>query len=533
MKKILTCAVLCAGLVGFTACNDFLDEEPRSSLTLESYYQTTNQIISNVNYMYRNGVPDMLSNMTGAYRGSSASVQCMLTGYFTNAFEGQEVDCSYARRLVRQDYTQSVCNYQTNDVWKNCYKIINIANGIIKHIDGVSEMSDSDKALYLAETHFFRAWNYFYLVKMFGDVPMVTEPTEDATEIQYPTRTAQSEVYTNVIIPDLKDAVENLPAATFTSNGHRVTKYAAEMVLADVYMMLGQYADAAPLLRDVIENSGASLLTNDDKALNSAYNKLRTTDDSAESIYAYEYDGSIANTGNLPTHAFNGDAEAFFKESTTGSKYSLWVNVFGVSSTYLNVYEDGDLRAQPNQFFHWTYEHPIDHTTITFSSPQNWYWYDYDAIINTGIGTKDWNIYRYAEALVSGAEAIAQSEGVTADAARYLAEVKARASMDGEDVSTIASRLQGMSKQAFIEECWKERLREFPLEMKIWDLCLRTQKFPSISNETAGQVTFVDLIGATNGSGATFKSTDLYWPIPVEEIQRNPNLTQNDGYARQ
>ena len=445
MKKILTCAVLCAGLVGFTACNDFLDEEPRSSLTLESYYQTTNQIISNVNYMYRNGVPDMLSNMTGAYRGSSASVQCMLTGYFTNAFEGQEVDCSYARRLVRQDYTQSVCNYQTNDVWKNCYKIINIANGIIKHIDGVSEMSDSDKALYLAETHFFRAWNYFYLVKMFGDVPMVTEPTEDATEIQYPTRTAQSEVYTNVIIPDLKDAVENLPAATFTSNGHRVTKYAAEMVLADVYMMLGQYADAAPLLRDVIENSGASLLTNDDKALNSAYNKLRTTDDSAESIYAYEYDGSIANTGNLPTHAFNGDAEA----------------------------------------------------------------------------------------LVSGAEAIAQSEGVTADAARYLAEVKARASMDGEDVSTIASRLQGMSKQAFIEECWKERLREFPLEMKIWDLCLRTQKFPSISNETAGQVTFVDLIGATNGSGATFKSTDLYWPIPVEEIQRNPNLTQNDGYARQ
>ena len=90
-----------------------------------------------------------------------------------------------------------------------------------------------------------------------------------------------------------------------------------------------------------------------------------------------------------------------------------------------------------------------------------------------------------------------------------------------------------MSKQAFIEECWKERLREFPLEFKIWDDCVRTMKFPSISSATPGEVQFVDLIGATNGSGATFKETDLYWPIPVNEIQRNPNLTQNDGYARQ
>ena len=83
----------------------------------------------------------------------------------------------------------------------------------------------------------------------------------------------------------------------------------------------------------------------------------------------------------------------------------------------------------------------------------------------------------------------------------------------------------------YIEECWKERLREFPLEMKMWDDCLRTNKFPVISTTNKSQVTFVDLVGATNGSGATFKATDLVWPIPVEEIQRNPNLTQNEGYS--
>ena len=112
-----------------------------------------------------------------------------------------------------------------------------------------------------------------------------------------------------------------------------------------------------------------------------------------------------------------------------------------------------------------------------------------------------------------------------------MAQVKARANMEGKDVSTIASELQRLGKQAFIEECWKERLREFPLEMKIWDDCVRTGKFPQISATNKGEVTYVDLIGAKNGSGATFKATDLYWPIPVNEIQRNPNLTQNEGYS--
>ena len=118
MKKILTTAILCAGLVGFTACDSFLDEDPKSSLTLDTYYKTSADIIGNVNYLYRDGAPDKMGNMTGAYRGSSLSVMNMVTGYFVNEYEGQEVDCSYARQLTRQDFTQSCCNYLTNDTWK-------------------------------------------------------------------------------------------------------------------------------------------------------------------------------------------------------------------------------------------------------------------------------------------------------------------------------------------------------------------------------------------------------------------------------
>ena len=87
MKKILTTAILCAGLVGFTACDSFLDEEPKSSLTLDTYYKTSADIIGNVNYLYRDGAPDKMGNMTGAYRGSSLSVMNMVTGYFVNEYE--------------------------------------------------------------------------------------------------------------------------------------------------------------------------------------------------------------------------------------------------------------------------------------------------------------------------------------------------------------------------------------------------------------------------------------------------------------
>ena len=452
----------------------------------------------------------------------------MVTGYFVNEYEGQEVDCSYARQLTRQDFTQSCCNYLTNDTWKSCYKSINVANAVIKYVDGV-EMDN--QAQYKAEARFFRALNYFYLVKMFGDVPMVTEPTEDATLVEYPTRTAASEVFNTVIIPDLQFAVENLPNATFAGNSHRVTKYAADMLLADVYMRLGEYANAVTPLKDVINSGKFALATNDNLAEGSAFNKLRTTDDLPEVIYAREYDADISPNGNIPVHAFNLISPTFFANSSTGNKYSLWVNVYGVSERYLNVYGEKDLRAQMNQFFHRTYTHPVDGTTLDMKMLCNWYWYDETAILETGKGTKDWNFYRYAETLLSAAEAIAQSSGVNAEAAGYLAQVKARANMEGKDASTIASELQRLGKQAFIEECWKERLREFPLEMKIWDDCVRTGKFPVISATNKGEVQFVDLIGATNGSGATFKATDLYWPIPVNEIQRNPNLTQNEGYS--
>ena len=120
-------------------------------------------------------------------------------------------------------------------VWDECYKSINIANGAIKHIPDIA-MSESTSARLIAEAKFFRAFNYFYLVKMLGAVPMPTEPYESIENL-YLERTPVETVYT-LIEADLKEAVEVLPAAKFADNAHRITKYAAAMMLADVYLQV-------------------------------------------------------------------------------------------------------------------------------------------------------------------------------------------------------------------------------------------------------------------------------------------------------
>ncbi|RGD04314.1 RagB/SusD family nutrient uptake outer membrane protein, partial [Parabacteroides sp. AM18-12LB] len=453
MKKILTVAIACACLTGFSACNDFLEEKPKSSLTAPDYYQTEAQAQANVNYLYRTGASSKLTGAGSAYVGPFASITGQLTGYFTNSYEGQELTCKYSRELTRQQNTMTV-SVTIDGIWDDCYKAINVANGAIKYIPEIS-MDQSLANRLIGEAKFFRAWNYFNLVKIFGGVPLTVEPYE-SMENMYLERASVEQVYAQVE-SDLKDAVNALPAATFYNNSNRITKYAAAMVLTSVYMQQGKYADAASAVKTVIDSPHA-LATNDDLALGSAYNKIRTTDGLAESIYSYEYNATISNGGWWPTYAFNSAATAIF------GTYSIFERTYGPTNQFLNVYAANDLRIQPNQFFHWNYTNPDNGKTWT--APENacgcWFWYDEDALLNTGRSTKDRDIFRYAEALLDAAESIAQSQGVTAEAAGYLAQVKARANMEGKTVAAITADLQKLGKQAFIEECWTERLREFP-----------------------------------------------------------------------
>jgi len=516
----------CGVLLTAAACSGFLDEDPRSSITSAAYYENEAQARENVTSLYRRGAPIRYSSAGSSYLGPTASISPMLTGYFKNSYEGQELVCLYSRLLTRQQNTRTVSNTM-NGVWNGAYQAINIANGAIKHIPNIA-MADGERQRLIAEARFFRAFNYFYLVKTFGAIPMSTEPYESLENIFLP-RTEAARVYTQ-IEDDLNAAVDVLPDAMFVSNGFRLTKHVAAMALANVYLQQGKYADAATYAQIVI-NSPHQLAQHDDLGLGSAFNKLRTEDNLAETIYSYEFNESISSSGAWPTYAFSNSATAM------DFKYNIFERVYAPTARFLNVYAADDLRIQPNQFFHWEYTNPANGRKWTFDDPEGgagvWYYHDENAVVNTGRGTKDWNIYRYAEALLIAAEARARAaNAVDATTAGYLAQIKARADTTGKTAAQYTAELQALTVDKFVEECWIERLRELPLEFKMWDDCLRTGMFPVISETVKGAVSFVPLVGAQNAAGATFKDTDLLWPISMDELQRNPELTQNGGYQQ-
>lgn len=524
-NKLFIAVVACACLGTLTSCESWLDEEVRSSMTSQDYYKTASQIQENATALYRRGAPNQLTGAGSAYMGPVSMYPGMLTGYFINEYEGQERTCQYARELTRQQQTNTVGgNFES--LYSDCYQAINIANGIIKYAPDVT-MSDDARNVALGEAYFFRAFNYFTLVKYFGGVPLVTTPSEDISKLQTP-KSAAADVYAQ-IESDLKQATDLLPAKKFYENGNKVGKYVAAMLLTSVYMQEGKYSEAANSVKTVL-NSGHALTANENLTDKSAYNLLRSTDGLDEVIYAYEYNASISTSGWWPSYSF-ANADGLL------STYSICRRVYGPTKRFLNIYEANDLRVQPNQFFHWNFSYVNkDGVTKTWSSPDAgcWYFYDEDACMTTGQGTKDQNFFRYSEALLDAAEAIVQSGGaVTDEAAGYLAQVQARANTEGKTAEQIKTDLMRLSPTDFIHTCWAERLREFPLEFKIWDDCLRTKKFPNVSETTKGKVVYDDLVGATNGSGATFKATDLVWPFPLTELQRNSKLEQNEGYAKE
>ena len=225
MKKILTSVMACACLVGFSACDSFLDEAPKSQLTSNSYYLSEAHAQQNVNYLYRTGAPTYFGTAQGGYLSSRASLNSILTGYFLNEYEGQETTCQYARELTRQSQVQTISG-SMDGIWDASYRAINVANNAILHIPEI-DMDAKKKATLVAEAQFFRAWNYFYLVKTFGAVPFYTEPS--SVDNMLLERTPVEQIYPT-IEADLKAAVENLPAEMFYDNSCRITKYAAAML---------------------------------------------------------------------------------------------------------------------------------------------------------------------------------------------------------------------------------------------------------------------------------------------------------------
>ncbi len=247
IKYIVTAVVV---VLMSAACEKFLDRPAEDSYTTANYYQNDQQVEQSVNYLYNSPWYDIIrfyiygsETMCGnVYQGNNA--------YSTLTVNGTDAD------LKNMAYALWSENAHCNTV------INNILNST-----GTASQAAKDKAI--GEALAWKAMAYFILVRTFGDVPIIHDNTEVIKEATYNEqyKVEKADVY-EYIIMTLEKAMEKLPKDPNIGKYNRIDYYAAEALLAKVYLTRagvsgslssGDLAAAKQYAKDVIDNSGRSL----------------------------------------------------------------------------------------------------------------------------------------------------------------------------------------------------------------------------------------------------------------------------------
>ena len=179
-----------------------------------------------------------------------------------NSVSGGESASDVVSLQQIDDYTHYPINSTIADLWQVSYEGINRANYLqqykLKNFAGEAIEFAGKNAMY-GEVYFLRAYYYFTLVKMFGDVPLFVDKRLTLSESKVYPRTAKATVYQQIEV-DLANAIAVLPA--LQAEKGRISKYAAQALLGKVFLYQKKYAEAATVLESVITPNAFSLVPN-------------------------------------------------------------------------------------------------------------------------------------------------------------------------------------------------------------------------------------------------------------------------------
>ena len=185
------------------SCDKFIEEELVTDVSAASYYTTEGGLEDGVKATYSTFKP-----FYGQEIG--AAMLTFGTDIWTNGADGGHKVFNF------YDGGLNGAESYIRDSWDNWYKGINQANAIINRAPEV-DMDEAQKNLRIAEVRFLRAFFYFNVVTTFGDAHLILEETQ-GVEVEA-NKTAQSEIYTQAIVPDLEFAIANLPGASCFKSG--------------------------------------------------------------------------------------------------------------------------------------------------------------------------------------------------------------------------------------------------------------------------------------------------------------------------
>lgn len=408
-------------------------------------------------------------------------------------------------------------NVFVNNWWNGAYSVIAQTNLVLQRVPDINPMDAAQKKRILGEAQFLRAWAYFYLVRLYGDVPLITSPIDAGSPKLFASRTSKDSVYTQIVNDLTAAEAAGLPWTDAT--GH-ASMGAVKSELAEVYLtMAGQpmnkgaayYKLAADKANEVIKSGSFSLFTNYFDLHNAAQ------ENRGEHIFEIQYLSGVSDNPNQGILLPN------FKAV---SAYGTEIGSNVPTLTFYKSFEAGDLRAVDRQgFFYTSYYDEGSGALKDLSAPYIYKFFDVVAngtsgVKGTATSSLNWPNIRYAQVLLSYAEAQNESGGPNQDAWNALNAIRTRAKLTTPALGTF-------TQASFRDAILRERWHELCYEGVTWFDMIRTRK---VYNEaTNGFDNFVGHKFPENSSVLSEKQ--LLFPLPTAEMQNNPNLRPNNpGY---
>lgn len=487
MKRLLL--VICL-LQLMTACNKTLDEHPNGQLPVEDGLKTIEGLQAAVIGTYQ----PLKNGYTSGF--SSAALNAVLMGadditthVGSNKQELREMD----------QFAVNSTNSRMSAIWLGCYKSIQGANNIIENYNNT--IGDAAAIGQLAgEAYFLRAYSYFWLVRLWGNIPLITSAKYE-TSLLNVSKSTPRQVY-DLIESDLKRAETMM--STKRSPG-RANVGTAKAVLAEVYLTEGgypikdvsKYALAAAKAKEVMDNKstyGFDLVPN----LSDLWTGTVASNNTLEDVFALQYCVSCGNGSSLYGKSAMPDPEesgwsdyfaeiGFFNSFPAGKRKDITFHtVFKTSK--------GDLPWQNSITKHPYYnKFRVNAPTLGFATS------------NTDLAVK---LLRYAQVMLTYAEAQARTgTAPTREAYEAVNQIRKRAGLT--DLPS------GMSAQVFAEAVVNERAWEFAGEYNRWFDLQRLELVESAnSNKAADDLKPLNSI-----------TKERYWlPIPYADSQINTGL---------
>ena len=460
LNKIFARPMIFSLCILLYACEDFVEVDPPA-------HKLVNQQVFNNDEMAESalqGIYNELFRIGNFSNGGASSVTALagLSAHQITAYDQSDLE------YLEFEENEILPNNPPNlSLWNSAYKIIYQVNALLEGMESSTQITASLQERIEGEAMFIRAFTYFYLVNLYGEVPLAL--TTDYRKNARLARKPVADIYDQVLL-DLQLAVEVLPEEYRDGERIYVNKYVAMAFLARVHLYLENWEQAEYYSNQVINQSGMYSLLSDVDAV--------FLKNSTEAIWQISPAGRGSATSN----------------TNEGYLFISSFPVFTLTDDVPENFTPNDLR-----YVHW----------IGYNEEREAYYpFKYKDANSSNNITEYSMVLRLAEQYFIRAEARAKSQSISG-AITDINHIRSRAGID------LISNNSNSTEEGLMELLMEERQRELFTEWgHRWFDLIRFNKASAI-------------LGANN---ANWESTDVRFPIPEQERIKNPNLGQNLGY---